>query len=74
VGAGVRSQLTDRIAFRALGDVGGFGIGASCKFTWGVFAGLALEASPQSAFSAGYKVLDNDRDDVDLRIHGPCSA
>jgi opacity protein-like surface antigen len=71
VGAGVRSQLSERIAFRALGDVGGFGIGSSCRFTWGVFAGLSLEASPQWAFSAGYKVLDNDRDDVDLRIHGP---
>jgi outer membrane receptor protein involved in Fe transport len=72
VGMGVRSQLSETIAFRAIGDIGGFGIGSSSRFTWQLFAGLSAEVASRWVFSAGYKVLDNDRDDaVDVQFRGP---
>jgi len=71
VGARFRASLADRVSLSVSGDFGGFGIGSSSDFTWSALAALSWHPWKSWSFSAGYKVLDIDRDKVDLRYHGP---
>ncbi len=71
VGLRVRADLTDATSFTVTGDVGGFGIGSSSDVTWSALAALNWRPWQRWSLSLGYKALDIDRDEVDLRYHGP---
>lgn len=73
VGLRVGAALTDKLAFRAVADAGGFGVGSN--FTWEVFAALTYEVAPRINLALGYRYLsidyDTGRTTIDMRLHGP---
>jgi opacity protein-like surface antigen len=71
VGVRVRSELTETLSFSLNGDVGGFGIGSSSDFTWCALGALTWQPWQRWSLSLGYKVLDIDRDKLDIQQHGP---
>lgn len=71
VGFRFRGDITRTTSFTVTGDVGGFGVGEACDFTWSAIAVVSWHASPHWVISAGYKALDLDRSKIDLREQGP---
>jgi len=73
VGVRLGVQLADRLFFRALGDVGGFGVGSD--LTWQAFAGLGYRFDPRWSVTAGYRALGLDFKrggfELDVIMHGP---
>ncbi len=73
---GVRGtvDLTDRLAARALVDIGGFGVGT--EFTWEAFGGVSYAFTPRFVGELGFRYLsiDDDADDdldFDTELYGP---
>jgi outer membrane receptor protein involved in Fe transport len=71
VGARFRVDVTETVSFSLSGDVGGFEIGSSSDFTWSGIAALTWQPWERWSLSFGYKVLDIDRDKIDIQQSGP---
>jgi opacity protein-like surface antigen len=63
---GVRYQqgLSDRFFFRAVGDIGGFGV--SSDLTWQALAGLGYHINDDAAVVLGYRGIGTDYEDGDF--------
>ncbi len=82
VGGIIHVDLTEKIAFRVRGDIGGFGIGDSSDFAWNVLAGFGYSLSERTTLRFGYRILDVDYDDgsgsdlfeYDISMSGPIAG
>jgi hypothetical protein len=76
VGLRLGVELTDRFSLKALGDVGGFGVGSDV--TWQGFAGVGYRFDPRWSVSAGYRALGVDFRrggfELDVIMHGPVAG
>lgn len=61
IGARCQVQLPHNFFFRALGDVGGFGV--SSDFTWQALAGFGYSITEHSSVLLGYRALGTDYTD-----------
>jgi hypothetical protein len=57
IGGRIQMDLTEKLAFRVRGDIGGFGIGDSSDFVWNVLAGLGYNLSERTTIWAGYRTF-----------------
>ena len=79
VGARLKLDLTDNLALRAYGDVGGFGIGEAADPSWKARALLDWQVSNNISLLGGYQVYGLDFEDgsgtgriaFDGEFHGP---
>jgi hypothetical protein len=76
VGGRYAMDLTDRLGFLVMGDVGGFDIGSSSDFAWNLEGLGSFEIGESGRVWAGYRLLDYDRDDggasgIELQFSGP---
>lgn len=62
-GARYSRQLSQKWSFLGHVDVSGFDIGDSSDFTWNASAIFFYDFAPNSAFMAGYRILDIDFED-----------
>ena len=69
--ARVRAQLTERIAFVAAGDYGGFDIGSSSHRTWSLQGYGTYRLGEHWDFVLGWRTLELERGDVELEMSGP---
>lgn len=84
IGARSEVALSQNLGGFVRGDVGGFGIGTSSRFTWNIQGGFEFACTDFPGWSGvlGYRVLDIDavkysgaqRFIFDMRIHGPFVA
>jgi opacity protein-like surface antigen len=78
VGARWSVPLAEKWALAMRGDIGGFGIGSACDFTWQGLAAATYEMSEQTKLGFGYRYMRIDRDSgsgagerkVDLALSG----
>lgn len=73
IGVRFQQELTEKFYFRALGDVGGFGI--ESDFTWQAMAGIGYHVNQNSSVLLGYRAIgidySNDNDlTYDVTSHG----
>lgn len=72
IGLRLGVNLTDKLALRAFGDVGGFGIGSD--FAWELYGGATYAFTPTIRGELGYRYLafdyQGDRAKIDVRMHG----
>jgi hypothetical protein len=79
VGARIKLDLTDHLALRAYGDIGGFGIGEAADPSWKARALLDWQITRNMALLGGYQVYGLDFEDgsgrgrigFDGEFHGP---
>jgi hypothetical protein len=71
VGARLRVDLTETTWLSLNGDAGGFGVGSSSDFTWSAFAAFTWQPWEHWSLGLGDKVVDIDRDKVDIQQSGP---
>lgn len=73
IGARFQTELTEKLFFRAVGDVGGFGV--SSDFTWQAMAGFGYRVSENGSLLLGYRGIGTDYTDggftYDIVAHGP---
>src|SRR5262245_21762301 len=62
VGARWSVPLAEKWALAMRGDIGGFGVGSACDFTWQGLAAATYEMSEQTKLGFGYRYLRIDRD------------
>lgn len=78
VGARLAFDLSENVALGIQGDVGGFDIGQSSKFTWMQITSLSWRYSDSMTLALGYKFLDVEREvgdnTIDLQLRGPFIA
>jgi len=78
VGARWSVPLAEKWALNMRGDIGGFGIGSACDFTWQGLAAATYEMSEQTKLGFGYRYMRIERDrgngadetKVDLALSG----
>ena len=72
-------EIVPKLSFTVRGDVGGFSIGSSSKFTWSAVGTFGYQVCEGGTLHAGYKALDIDYEDgsgdervkLDLQYKGP---
>lgn len=73
VGARFQTDLSDSFFFRAVGDIGGFGV--SSDLTWQAMAGFGYRVMDNGSLLLGYRGLGTDYSDggftYDVVAHGP---
>ncbi len=73
VGVRFQAELSDRIFFRAVGDIGGFGV--SSDLTWQAMAGFGYRFTDGCSGLLGYRGIGTDYSDggfaYDVTAHGP---
>ena len=82
VGGVVQVDLTEKLAFRVRGDIGGFNIGSGSDLAWNVLASLGYSLSERTTLWLGYRILDVDYDDgsgsdlfeYDVSMSGPIAG
>jgi hypothetical protein len=82
VGGRIQIDINEKLAFKARGDVGGFGVGSASDFAWNVLAGFGYKLSDRATLWLGYQILDVDYDDgsgpdlfvYDINIRGPVAG
>jgi opacity protein-like surface antigen len=82
VGGIIQVGLTENLAFRVRGDIGGFDIGSGSDFAWNVVAGVGYTLSERTTLWLGYRILDVDYDDgsgsdlfeYDISMSGPIAG
>jgi opacity protein-like surface antigen len=82
VGGRIQIDINEKLAFKARGDVGGFGIGSASDFAWNVLAGFGYRLSNRTTLWLGYRIIDVDYDDgsgpdlfeYDVNIRGPMAG
>ena len=82
VGGRIQIDINEKLAFKARGDVGGFGVGSASDFAWNVLAGFGYKLSQRTTLWLGYRILDVDYDDdggvdlfeYDVNIRGPVAG
>ena len=75
-------DLTEKLAFRVRGDIGGFDIGSGSDLTWNVLGGFGYSLSERTTLWLGYRILDVDYDDgsgsdlfeYDIDMSGPIAG
>jgi hypothetical protein len=60
VGARLSLDITEKLAFKVHGDIGGFGIGSASDLTWNVLAGVDWRFHRSMSLKAAYRILDLD--------------
>lgn len=72
VGVRMGVNLTDKLAVKAFGDIGGFSVGSN--LAWELYGGLTYAFTPRIRGELGYRYMsldyDADRTKVDIRMHG----
>lgn len=72
VGLRLGVNLTDRVALKAFGDVGGFGLGSD--FAWEAYGGITYAFTPGILGELGYRYMafdyESSRAKVDVRMQG----
>ncbi len=78
VGARLAFDLSENVVLGIQGDVGGFNVGQSSKFTWMQITSLSWRCSESMTLALGYKFLDIEREigdtTIDLQLRGPFIA
>lgn len=73
IGLRFQQQLSSSFFFRAIGDIGGFGV--SSDFTWQAMAAFGWQFSECGSFLLGYRAVDTDYEQGgfawDVNAHGP---
>jgi hypothetical protein len=73
IGLRYQRNLSPSFFFRAVGDIGGFGV--SSDLTWQAMAGFGWRFSDSGSALLGYRVIDTDYDhgdfEYDVSAHGP---
>jgi opacity protein-like surface antigen len=73
VGFRFQTELPDPFFFRAVGDIGGFGV--SSELTWQAMAGFGWRVMENGSLLAGYRAVGTDYSDggftYDIVAHGP---
>jgi opacity protein-like surface antigen len=73
IGGRFQAELSDKFFFRAVGDIGGFGI--SSDLTWQAMAGFGWRVTENGSLLAGYRGIGTDYTDggfhYDIIAHGP---
>ena len=73
IGGRFQAELSDRFFFRAVGDIGGFGIASD--LTWQAMAGFGYRVTENGSLLAGYRSIGTDYTDggftYDVVAHGP---
>lgn len=70
IGGRIKLDVSERIGFFIMGDVGGFGVGAA-DLTGNLITGLGYEISDRFSAKAGYRWFWIDQDIADITISGP---
>lgn len=72
IGVRVQQELSDRLFFRAVGDIGGFGV--SSDLTWQALAALGYHINESASVLLGYRGIGTDYEDAqfgyDVISHG----
>jgi len=72
IGARYQQELSEKFFFRAVGDIGGFGV--SSDLTWQALAGLGYHINEDAAVMLGYRGIGTDYEDgqfgYDVISHG----
>jgi opacity protein-like surface antigen len=82
VGGRITLDLTDKLALRVRGDIGGFDIGSGSDLAWNIMAGFGYTLSERTTLWLGYRHLDVDYDDgsgsdlfeYDISMSGPIAG
>ena len=82
VGGRIQVDLTEKLAFKVRGDIGGFDLGDSSDFAWNLLAGLGYQMSERTTLWLGYRILAVDYDDgsgsdlfeYDVELSGPVAG
>lgn len=73
IGLRYQRNLSDAFFFRAVGDIGGFGV--SSDLTWQAFAGFGWHVCNSGSLVLGYRAIGTDYTDggftYDMTTHGP---
>lgn len=67
VGARARFGVTDSVAFGLGGNLGGFNLGDSSRFTWELTGGVAFRVWKMLELDVAYRVLQYRREAADLK-------
>ncbi len=73
IGIRVGADITERLAVRAVADIGGFGVGS--ELTYEVLASLSYAITPGISAVLGFRYIaidyEGDRAKLDLKMYGP---